>query len=220
MSEANGPETTSGTAPDELGRVAAEVRACTRCDLHVGARHGVPGIGNSHAEVLLVGEAPSAYDDRRGDPFSGPSGTFLDELLGVAGLTRADCYLTNLVKHRVPESRQIAPGELAACLPYLARQIAALRPRVVVALGRGPTEHFLPGVRVSREHGRARRAGGRIVVPMYNPAAGLHREELRQTIVDDFRTALPAALAEARRLPADAAPERSDDDGPQQLSLF
>ncbi len=209
---------------DTLEAVAADVQVCTRCDLHQGARLGVPGEGNPHAEVMLVGEAPSQYDDRRGYPFSGPSGVFLDELLALAGLGRADVYLTNLVKHRVPDSRELLPGEIAACSGYLTRQIALVNPIVIVALGRGALARFQPGARISRVHGQARLMHGRIVVAMYNPAAALHREELRETVIADFQRALPAALAEARRLAAEGkltAPSGSPDtEPPQQMSLF
>jgi len=212
-------------AEEVLAEIAAEVRTCTKCDLHIGAHNGVPGSGNPHAEVFLVGEAPSVYDDRRGVPFSGPSGAFLDELLALAGLHRAEVFLTNLVRHRVPDGRALRPDEIAACRDYLSRQIAAVNPLVIVALGRGAAARFLPGVHISQDHGQAKVAGGRIVVAMYNPAAALHREELRQTVMNDFERALPAAIAEARRLAAEgklARPEatRPEEPPPEQLRLF
>ena len=214
----------TGNLGDSLDAIAAEVRICTRCDLYEGARQGVPGDGDPHAEVMLVGEAPSQYDDRRGYPFSGPSGVFLDELLSLAGLSRSDVYLTNLVKHRVPDSRELLPGEIAACSGYLTRQIALVNPRVIVALGRGALARFQPGALISRVHGQAKLVHGRIVVAMYNPAAALHREELRETVVADFQRALPAAIAEARRLAAEGklvpTSEGPDTEPPQQLSLF
>lgn len=207
---------------DSLAAISDEVRGCARCDLHIGARNAVPGSGDPHAEVFLVGEAPSLYDDRKGYPFSGPSGAFLDELLALAGLSRAEVYLTNLVKHRSPESRDLLPGEIAACADYLTRQIAVVNPKVIVALGRGALARFLPGAKISQVHGQAKLAGGRIVVAMYNPAAALHREELRATVEDDFRRALPTALAEARRLSAEGKliPPADQPPPPQQMSLF
>jgi len=211
----------------QLDQIAAEVQVCQRCDLYVGAHQGVPGAGNPLAEAMLVGEAPSAFDDRRGYPFSGPSGQFLDELLELAGTSRSDVFLTNMVRHRVPESRQLLPGELAACADYLNRQISAIDPLVIVALGRGALARFLPRAKITSVHGQAKLSSGRIVVAMFNPAAALHREELRQTVMDDFAHALPAALAEARRLAAEgkigspaASPSSDEDDNPQQLSLF
>ncbi len=212
-------------AEEALAEIAAEVRTCAKCDLHIGAQNGVPGSGNPHAEVFLVGEAPSVYDDRRGVPFSGPSGAFLDELLALAGLHRAVVFLTNLVRHRVPDGRALRPDEIAACRDYLIRQIAAVNPLVIVALGRGAAARFLPGVHISQDHGQAKVAGGRIVVAMYNPAAALHREELRQTVMNDFERALPAAIAEARRLAAEGKLARSEatrpeEPPPEQLRLF
>src|SRR5258705_4109189 len=188
-------------AEEALAEIAAEVRTCTKCDLHIGAHNGVPGSGNPHAEVFLVGEAPSVYDDRRGVPFSGPSGAFLDELLALAGLNRAGVFLTNLVRHRVPDGRALRPDEIVACRDYLSRQIAAVNPLVIVALGRGAAARFLPGVRISQDHGQAKVAGGRVFVAIYNPAAARHREEVRQAVMNDFQRALPAAIRGARRPP-------------------
>ncbi len=211
-------------AGDTLERIAGEIQVCTKCDLHVGAKHGVPGEGDPHAEIMLVGEAPSLYDDRRGTPFSGPSGAFLDELLALVGLSRSSVYLTNVVKHRVPETRELLPAEIAACADYLTRQIAVVNPKVIVTLGRAATAHFFPKARITQLHGQFKLLGRRIVVAMYNPAAALHKEELRQTVIDDFTRAIPAALAEARRLAAEgklgAPDQQQGEDPPQQLSLF
>jgi len=217
--------TDSGETPREtLAQVAAETRTCTRCDLHVGARNSAPGAGAAPAEVMLIGEAPSAYDDRSGRPFSGPSGVFLDELLAAAGMSRAQVYLTNVVKHHPQESRELRPDEVAACSGYLAREVMAVNPNVIVTLGRAALGWFLPNARISSLHGQARLHRGRILLAMYNPAAGLHREELHDVIVADFTRALPAALAEARRLRAEGkltTPDSPrDEPGPQQMTLF
>lgn len=206
---------------DELARVAAETRVCQACDLHIGARLAVPGEGDPHAEIMLIGEAASAYDDRSGRPFSGPTGVFLDELLALAGLTRDQVFFTNVVKHRLPAGRDLAPREIAACAPYLTRQIAAVDPILIVTLGRYALARFLPRGRISAIHGRAWPGGGRLLLAMYNPAAALHREELRGAVVQDFTVALPAALSEARRLAAERGPRRGEDEpGLQQMSLF
>ncbi len=211
-------------ARETLAQVAAEVRVCTRCDLHIGAKNGVPGTGAAPAEVMLIGEAPSAYDDRSGRPFSGPSGAFLDELLAAAGLSRGQVYLTNVVKHHPRDSRELRPDEVAACSGYLAREVAAVNPLVLVPLGRAALSWFLPNARITSLHGQVRQHHGRILLAMYNPAAGLHREELHDVIVADFTRALPAALAEARRLRAEgklsASDNPRDEPGPQQMTLF
>ncbi|MGZ3601660.1 MAG: uracil-DNA glycosylase [Ktedonobacterales bacterium] len=212
-------------AAQRLAQIAEEVQVCTKCPLYQGARMGVPGSGDTQAEVMLIGEAPSLFDDRRGTPFSGPSGAFLDELLELAGLDRRQVYLTNVVKHRLLDGHELQPDEIRACADYLTRQIAAVNPMVIVTLGRYSLARFFPTGKISRIHGQAKLHNGRIVVAMYNPAAALHREELRQTVVDDFARALPAALAEARRLAAEGKLGRSPDhpdegESPQQLSLF
>jgi uracil-DNA glycosylase len=206
---------------DDLARVAEETQVCQACELHVGARKAVPGEGDPHAEIMMIGEAASAYDDRSGRPFSGPTGVFLDELLTLAGLTREQVYLTNVVKHRLPAGRDLAPREIAACAPYLTRQIAAVDPILIVTLGRYALARFMPRGRISAIHGKAWPSGGRLLLAMYNPAAALHREELRSAVVQDFTTALPAALVEARRIAAEGRPRHSgDDSGPEQMSLF
>jgi uracil-DNA glycosylase len=225
VNDMNDANARGDAAREALAHVAAEARVCTRCDLHIGAKHAAPGAGAATAEVMLIGEAPSAYDDRSGRPFSGPSGAFLDELLAVAGLSRAEVYLTNVVKHHPQESRELRPDEVAACSGYLAREIAAVNPLVLVPLGRAALAWFLPNARITSQHGQARQHHGRILLAMYNPAAGLHREELHDVIVADFTRALPAAIAEARRLRAEGKltpPDNARDEGPgpQQMSLF
>lgn len=209
---------------DPLASVARDIQDCTRCDLHNGATQAVRGSGNPHAEVMLIGEAPSAFDDKRGYPFSGPTGPFLDELLALAQLHRSDVYLTNVVKHWVSQGRSPLPAEIAACGPYLTREIAAVDPLLICTLGRFALARFFPKGSITSLHGQAKVVGGRVILAMYNPAAALHREELRQTVVDDFTHALPAALAEARRLAAEGKLGRSDansdDEPPQQMTLF
>ena len=215
---------------DVLEEVAAEVRVCTKCDLCKNTKNGVPGEGSPHAEVLFIGEAPGYHEDRQGRPFVGPAGQFLNELLGSVGLDRSTVFITNVVKHRPPENRDPLPDEIAACSDYLTRQIAALNPKVIVTLGRFSMARFFPNARISAIHGQAKKIDGRIVVAMYHPAAALHQSSLRQTVEEDFRRAIPAALAEARRLAAEgklggqpsgvAGDGRDDSPPPQQLSLF
>lgn len=209
---------------DSLERIAADVATCSRCDLYQFSERGVPGSGNPHAEVLLVGEAPSYYDVRRGYPFSGPTGPFLDELLALAGLSRDDVYLTNVLKHRVPEGRRPKPEELAACAFYLNRQLALINPLVVVTLGRYALARFFPRGKITQLHGQAKVVEGRVVVAMYNPAAALRQEALRQTVTDDFRRALPAAIAEAHRLRDEGklggTASAPGEEPPQQMTLL
>lgn len=211
------------TSEELLAQVATEVRACTRCDLCLNTLNGVPGEGDPHAEVLLIGEGPGQVEDRQGRPFVGPAGNFLNELLAAAGLTRASVFITNVVKHRPPNNRDPLPDEIMACSDYLTRQIAALDPKVIVTLGRFSMARFFPAAKISNIHGKPKVIDGRVVLPMFHPAAALHQQSLRDTLVEDFRTALPAALAEARRLAADgnlAAKSSPDEPTLHQLSLF
>jgi DNA polymerase len=212
-------------AENGLERVAAEVRDCTKCDLHLNTRNGVPGEGDPHAEVMFIGEAPGYHEDRQGRPFVGPAGAFLNDLLASVGLDRSSVFITNVVKHRPPENRDPLPEEIAACSDYLDQQMAAINPKVIVTLGRYSMARFFPTAKISQIHGQAKLVDGRIVVAMYHPAAALHQQTLRQTVVDDFKRAIPAALAEAKRLAAEgklgAPSEKKDDDKPpEQLSLF
>ncbi|HET9981354.1 MAG TPA: uracil-DNA glycosylase [Ktedonobacterales bacterium] len=214
------------SAEEALEEVAAEVRVCTKCDLCLNTKNGVPGEGSPHAEVLFIGEAPGFNEDRQGRPFVGPAGHFLNELLGAVGLDRSTVFITNVVKHRPPENRDPLPDEIAACSDYLTRQIAALNPKVIVTLGRFSMARFFPGAKISSIHGQAKKIDGRVVVAMYHPAAALHQQSLKQTVIDDFKRAIPPALAEARRLEAEGKlgnkSEKGDDEGepPKQLSLF
>jgi uracil-DNA glycosylase len=210
---------------DVLEQVAAEVRVCTKCDLCKNTKNGVPGEGSPHAEVLFIGEAPGYHEDRQGRPFIGPAGQFLNELLGAVGLDRSTVFITNVVKHRPPDNRDPLPDEMAACSDYLTRQIAALDPRVIVTLGRYSMARFFPGAKISAIHGQAKKLDGRVVVAMYHPAAALHQQALKQTVIDDFKRSIPPALAEARRLAAEgtlgqSAKDEQDEEPPQQLSLF
>lgn len=210
---------------DVLEQVAAQVRTCTKCDLHLNTTKGVPGEGNPHAEVMFVGEAPGYHEDKQGRPFVGPAGAFLNELLASIGLDRASVFITNVVKHRPPDNRDPLPEEIAACSDYLVEQIAAINPKVIVTLGRYSMARFFPTAKISQIHGQAKLIDGRLIVAMYHPAAALHQAALKQTVVDDFKRAIPAALAEARRLAAEGKlkpqdQQKKDEPPPQQLSLF
>jgi uracil-DNA glycosylase len=210
---------------DVLEQIAAQVRTCTKCDLYQNATKGVPGEGDPHAEVMFVGEAPGYHEDRQGRPFVGPAGAFLNELLASIGLDRSSVYITNVVKHRPPDNRDPLPEEIAACSDYLKEQIAAINPKVIVTLGRYSMALFFPTAKISQIHGQAKLIDGRLIVAMYHPAAALHQAALKQTVVDDFKRAIPAALAEATRLAAEGKlkpqdQQKKDEPPPQQLSLF
>lgn len=170
---------------------------------------------------MLIGEGPGYHEDRQGRPFVGASGQFLDELLALAGLRRADVFIGNVVKCRPPQNRDPQPDEVKTCTEtYLFHQIAAIDPKVIVTLGRFSMNLFIPGAKISRIHGQPQRVQGRLIVPMLHPAAALHQPQNRPLLEADFRS-LPAILAEEEA--REAAPASSADDAdepPEQLSLF
>ena len=200
---------------DTLAAIAAEIQACQKCPLHAGRRLAVPGEGPPAADLLLVGEGPWFHEDQQGRPFVGAAGSFLEELLAGAGLRREQVFITNVVKCRPPGNRDPQPDELQACAGYLQRQIQALGPRVIVTLGRHSLNHFLPNAKISAVHGQARQAEGRLIVPMFHPAAALHNPVYRQPLIEDFRK-LPALIAAGQQ----AGDKPPDEPEATQLSLF
>lgn len=189
----------------ELTALYDEIADCPNCPLARTRTQTVPGAGAAPAEVMCIGEAPGAREDQLGLPFVGPAGRFLDELLSAAGLSRESVYIANIVKCRPPENRDPQPDEIAACRGYLDRQIELVDPRVIVTLGRFSMARWFPGESIGRIHGQARRIGGRVVMPMYHPAAALHRGDLRPVITADFAQ-LPGLIAAARGESAPPSP--------------
>ncbi|HZT08295.1 MAG TPA: uracil-DNA glycosylase [Chloroflexota bacterium] len=206
-----------------LQEIREQVARCRACKLGMGSARPVPGEGNPNAKIMFIGEAPGFYEDQQGKPFVGPAGQFLDELLKLAGLSRADVFITNVVKHRPPGNRDPEPDELEACDGFLRAQIAAIRPKLIVTLGRHSLSRFVSPVRSMRDvHGRAIPCNGMTVCAMYHPAAALHQGSLRAVLEQDFRN-LPAIIARIEQretaetpvaVSAPAAPE------PQQMSLW
>jgi uracil-DNA glycosylase len=186
-----------------LELVAGEVRSCRRCRLHEGRTQAVPGEGHPATEVVFVGEGPGLNEDRQGRPFVGRAGDLLVELLGSIGWRREDVFITNIVKCRPPDNRDPAPDEIAACLPFLRRQLEILDPALVVALGRHSLGRFMPGTTISRVHGTVRPADpasgapNALALAMYHPAAALRSPALDEACRADVRQ-VPRALEEAR----------------------
>jgi len=177
-----------------LLHLAAVVRLCTRCGLCQGRTHAVPGEGNIQPQVVFVGEAPGAEEDRLGRPFVGRSGRFLTGMMEEIGLRREDVFITNVVKCRPPKNRAPRPDEVAACRDYLEAQIELLAPRVVVTLGRYSMQHWFPGERITQVHGQAREIGtGRLALPLFHPAAALRNPAWRAAFAADMQK-LPGLL--------------------------
>lgn len=154
----------------------------------------VLGEGNPQAEIMFIGEAPGEREDKLGRPFVGAAGQFLDELLNSIGLKREDVYISNVVKYRPPENRDPTDEEKAQCMPWLQLEMALIKPKVVVPLGRHALGHFFTKLSISNAHGKAQKLTDAVTVfPIYHPAAALHNGGLRQALYDDF-SALKAFL--------------------------
>jgi DNA polymerase len=127
----------------DLDALAARVAGCSRCDLHATRTQTVFGIGDRNADLLIIGEAPGAEEDRRGEPFVGRAGQLLNSMLNAIGIARERAYIANILKCRPPDNRDPRPEEVAACGDYLARQIALVAPRVILVLGRIAAQNLL-----------------------------------------------------------------------------
>lgn len=170
-----------------LDDIAAEIRNCRKCRLWEGRTHAVPGEGRADAQIMFVGEGPGSQENQQGRPFVGPAGQLLGELLSQAGLRRDDVFITNIVKCQPPRNREPLPDEVAACRDYLNGQIAVINPRVICTLGRPALQTLIePDASIGREHGRPREVDGMLFVPLYHPAAALHRQDLRPQLVADM----------------------------------
>ncbi len=215
MEEDQGAAQPGGDVAAQLAAIADEIRVCTKCDLCKMRTKTVPGDGPVDAPILFIGEAPGFHEDRQGRPFIGPSGKLLDDLLDSIGMSRADVFVTNVVKCRPPGNRDPLPDEVTTCTStYLQRQIEIINPRMIVTLGRFSMERYFPGEKISKIHGQAKRADGRIYFPMYHPAAALHQPKWLEDVKADMLK-VPALLEEARTM----EPEKIEAD-PEQLSLF
>lgn len=208
-----------------LAQVAQAVSVCQKCDLHYSRKKAVPGEGRPDSEIMFIGEGPGFYENEQGRPFVGPAGKLLDELLESIGMKRADVFITNIVKCRPPNNRDPRPEEIEACAgDYLEQQIQAINPKVIVTLGRYSMARFMPDVKISNVHGHPMRVKGRLVVPMFHPAAALHQPSLKPALVADFAN-LPEYIAKAAANGSayeinHTAEEEKPKDNPKQLSLF
>jgi len=210
-------------AEEILQQVASEVKVCKRCMLHHSRKNAVPGEGPVNAEMMFIGEGPGFHENEQGRPFVGAAGKFLEELLANINMKREQVFIGNVVKCRPPNNRDPLPEELAACSDYLERQIQAINPRVVVTLGRYSMARYLPNAKISEVHGQAFHVKGRLIVPMFHPAAALHQPTLKPSVERDFAR-LPELTAAKSETPppqeADYEKQPENKQQPKQLSLF
>lgn len=198
-----------------IEEVAAEILAHKRskppCGFEICASctQMVPGSGDPHASIMLIGEAPGKNEDEQGVPFVGAAGKLLDQLLESIDLTRDDVFVTNVLKARPPGNRDPLPDEAAHHWPWLEEQIAAVDPDVIVPLGRHAMARFLPNRRISADHGQPRLKAGQVYLPAYHPAAALYNGGLRGTLFEDFAQ-LPALAERANSIGREALLARSN----------
>ena len=167
----------------------AQVAACRRCPLCDGRTQTVFGVGNPEARVLIVGEAPGKNEDLQGEPFVGAAGKYLNELRAIAGLSREDVYIANVLKCRPPSNRDPRPEEIQACTPFLREQTRTINPEYIVTLGNFSTKFILKtDVGITRLHGTLQRAGRFKVFPIFHPAAALYDSKKREALENDFAT--------------------------------
>jgi DNA polymerase len=178
---------------EQLVALYREVESCTRCPLHETRTKAVFGAGNADADLMFVGEAPGAEEDRQGLPFVGRAGQLLNQLLEEIGLSREDVFIANVLKSRPPGNRDPQPAEIEACEPYLFQQVALIEPKVLCTLGNFATK-LLSGnpTGITRVRGtpQLHRIGGRPVflLPLFHPAAALRTPSVKETLRADFAT--------------------------------
>ena len=184
---ASGPDHAARAA--RLAALTAEAEACTRCALATTRSKVVVGVGRLEPGLMLVGEAPGADEDRVGEPFVGRAGQLLTRILAAIGLERGDVYIANVLKCRPPENRNPLPGEIAACSPYLAEQIAIVRPRVIAALGRFAAATLLRThqTTLSALRGRIHDYQGIPIVVTYHPSALLRYPMYKKPTWEDMQ---------------------------------
>lgn len=196
-----------------LDELRVQVESCRRCPLCDGRTQTVFGVGNPHARVMFIGEAPGKNEDLQGEPFVGAAGHYLNELLGCAGLRREDVFIANMLKCRPPGNRDPRPEEIQTCTPFLREQTRTIDPEVLVTLGKFSTQFVLKTqVGITRLHGRVQRAGKFLVFPIFHPAAALYDGAKREALENDFVT-LGQLLHQLDEHKAKAAKEAEQQNG-------
>ena len=185
---------------EALIQLYREVETCTRCPLYAERTKAVFGSGNADADLVFVGEAPGAEEDRQGLPFVGRAGQLLTRLLGEVGLRREDVFIANILKSRPPGNRDPQPEEIEACWPYLERQIELIEPKVIATLGNFATKKITGSqVGITRVSGvpQVHRLGVRtvFVLPLFHPAAALRTPSVLERLREHFAE-LPRLIAE------------------------
>ena len=197
-----GLETVTATGMDDWDTLQAEVRDCSACELHMTRRQTVFGVGNRQADWMVIGEAPGEQEDIKGEPFVGPAGLLLNEMLHAIGLKRQDVYIANVLKCRPPRNRDPDPEEAACCEAFLMRQLALVRPKIVLAVGRIAAQNLLKTtVAIGKLRGAVHDYHGVPLVVTYHPAYLLRSPLEKRKAWDDLLLALRTCQELNRKLP-------------------
>ncbi len=172
---------------DSLKKIATDVRGCPLCKLARTRKNAVPGEGQISAKIMFIGEAPGRSEDEKGKPFVGAAGRILDNLLKKAGIERSQVFITNIVKCRPPNNRVPEEDELIACRPYLDRQIALIKPKVICILGRTAYSSILGGSSITASRGKIIERSGQKYFSTFHPAAVIYNKSLRSTLEADLK---------------------------------
>jgi uracil-DNA glycosylase family 4 len=208
-----------------LDQLFESIKDCRRCALAQNRTNLVLGVGDERAEIMFVGEAPGFHEDKQGEPFVGPAGKLLDQLLHSIGLDRKQVYIANTLKCRPPENRDPTPEELETCTPFLYKQIELIAPRIICTLGNHATKILLKtSTGITQLHGKLVRKGTLTFVPLFHPAAALHKPPLKSVLIEDFQK-LQELLKEERsrweeEKQASEEPLGEEEAQPEQMGLF
>ncbi len=177
------------------------------------------GEGNPESETVFIGEAPGKNEDEQKRPFVGRAGQLLRQCIRDINWKEEDVYITNIVKRRPPENRDPLPNEIESYKPYLTRQLAIIKPKIIVALGRFSMNYFLPDAKISRDHGKIFRFNDFLLYPIYHPAAALRSTQMKEEFEKNFKE-LPQILEKAGNLLAERGTETRKEEKPTQKKLF
>lgn len=209
---------------DVMEKIEKQVNRCEKCSLYKTANNAVPGEGNVNADIVFIGEAPGAQEDKTGRPFVGRAGKLLESLLNEVNLSREKVWIGNVIKHRPPNNRDPSSVEIAACEPYLTVQLRTIRPKLIVTLGRFAMYYFHKNGKISRDHGNlikveSSKVGQNLFVyPVYHPAAGLRNGRFREALEEDFKR-IPQILKEIELEQARYKTSSSVEDAGGQIKL-
>jgi len=193
----------SNSKAQKLEKFNQKMSACTKCALRSGCQQVVFGSGNPEAEIIFIGEAPGKKEDELGEPFVGSSGKILNKMLADIHMKREDVYITNICKCRPSENRDPLPEEISACWPWLEKQIALIRPKIIVTLGKYALNHFLPTAKISEIHGQVieinmKKIGELKIFPLHHPAAARQNKKTRASFNEDFQK-IPKVLEKIKK---------------------